>query len=53
MSPNFKYIDANALAAEAAKIMQDSNVYVLIVRGESNSVEGMLKMHDLLQSNVV
>ncbi len=53
MSPNFIYIDSNSLAAEAARIMQDANVYVLIVRSESNSVEGMLKMHDLLQSNVV
>ncbi|MEX0963595.1 MAG: KpsF/GutQ family sugar-phosphate isomerase [Pseudohongiellaceae bacterium] len=53
MSPDFKYIDANSLAAEAARIMQESNVYVLIVKSESNAVEGMLKMHDLLQSNVV
>ncbi|PCI81847.1 MAG: D-arabinose 5-phosphate isomerase [SAR86 cluster bacterium] len=53
MSPSFKYIDANALAAEAARIMQESNVYVLIVKSESQPVEGMLKMHDLLQSNVV
>jgi hypothetical protein len=40
-------------AAEAARIMQESNVYVLIVKSESQPVEGMLKMHDLLQSNVV
>ena len=53
MSPTFKHIDSNALAAEAARIMQESNVYVLIVKGETASVEGMLKMHDLLQSNVV
>jgi arabinose-5-phosphate isomerase len=53
MSEQFKYIEANALAAEAARIMQESNVYVLIVKGESRTVEGMLKMHDLLQSNVV
>jgi len=53
MSSTFKHIDSNALAAEAARIMQESNVYVLIVKGETPSVEGMLKMHDLLQSNVV
>ncbi|MDC3196394.1 KpsF/GutQ family sugar-phosphate isomerase [Gammaproteobacteria bacterium] len=53
MSPTFKHIDSNALAAEAARIMQESNVYVLIVKGETAYVEGMLKMHDLLQSNVV
>ncbi len=53
MSANFKFIDSNALAAEAAKIMQESNVYVLLVKNESQGVAGMLKMHDLLQANVV
>jgi arabinose-5-phosphate isomerase len=53
MSPNYKFIGPNALAAEAARIMQESNVYVLIVKNDSQDVEGMLKMHDLLQSNVV
>lgn len=53
MSPSFKFIDANALAAEAVRIMQDSNVYVLIVKNDTGGVEGMLKMHDLLQANVV
>ncbi len=53
MSPNFKFIESNALAAEAARIMQESNVYVLIVKDQSQAVEGMLKMHDLLQANVV
>jgi arabinose-5-phosphate isomerase len=53
MSTRFKYIDANALAVEAARIMQESSVYVLIVKSKSQPVEGMLKMHDLLQSNVV
>ncbi len=53
MSSTYKFIGSNALAAEAARIMQESNVYVLIVQNESLGVEGMLKMHDLLQANVV
>ncbi len=40
MSPSFKYIDPNALAAEAARIMQESNVYVLIVKSESRACRG-------------
>jgi arabinose-5-phosphate isomerase len=53
MSADFKFINANSLAAEAARIMQESNVYVLIVRDDNGKIEGILKMHDLLQANVV
>ena len=53
MSSNFKSISSNALAAEAANIMQDSKVYVLIVENDAGNIEGIIKMHDLLNANVV
>jgi len=53
MSTNYKHIGSHSLAAEAAKIMQDSSVYVLVVKDEPNRVAGMIKMHDLLQANVI
>ncbi|MDD9890291.1 MAG: KpsF/GutQ family sugar-phosphate isomerase [Gammaproteobacteria bacterium] len=53
MSTDYKYISSNALAAEAAHLMQESNVYVLLVTNENNSIEGIIKMHDLLDANVV
>lgn len=53
MSSNLKSIQANSLAAEAAKIMQESNVYVLIVHDENDQIQGIVKMHDLMQANVV
>ena len=53
MSPTFKQVQPGALAAEAAKVMQDSNVYVLIVIDSDGKVCGILKMHDLLQANVL
>lgn len=53
MSANFKHITASALAAEAANIMQKSQVYVLIVTDLDHRLSGILKMHDLLQANVV
>lgn len=53
MSPTFKQVKPGALAAEAAKVMQDSNVYVLIVIEEDGKLCGILKMHDLLQANVL
>ena len=53
MSKNFVHIDENALAAEAARIMQEARVYVLIVTGADGEPSGIVKMHDLLQANVV
>jgi len=53
MSPDYKHIHSQALAAEAAKLMQDTNIYVLIVKDEQSSVAGIIKMHDLLQANVI
>jgi arabinose-5-phosphate isomerase len=53
ISKNFKYIGQNALAVEAAKIMQESNIYVLLVTDENETVNGIVKMHDLLDANVV
>ena len=53
MSSTFKQVRPGALAAEAAKVIQDSNVYVLIVIEEDGKLCGILKMHDLLQANVL
>ena len=53
MSANFVQIEENALAAEAARIMQEAEVYVLIVTGAGGKPSGIVKMHDLLQANVV
>ena len=53
MSTGYKSISSGALAAEAARLMQDSNVYVLIVKDDSATIAGIIKMHDLLQANVV
>ncbi len=53
MSANFVRIDENALAAEAARIMQEASVYVLIVTDARGEPSGIVKMHDLLQANVV
>ena len=53
MSTTFKQVRPGALAAEAAKVMQDSNVYVLMVIAGDGKLCGILKMHDLLQANVL
>jgi len=53
MSEDYKHIAEGALAVEAAKLMQQSNVYVVIVKNELSQLVGILKMHDLLQANVI
>ena len=53
MSSNYKCIPSNSLAAEAALIMQNENIYVIIVGKNDGVIEGILKMHDLLQANVI
>ena len=53
MSKNYKFISSNSLAAEAALLMQNSNIYVLIIENDEGFVEGIVKMHDLLEANVV
>lgn len=53
MSKSYKHIGENALAAEAAKLMQDNQVYALVVKNDEQQLSGIVKMHDLLQANVV
>ncbi|MFM1895366.1 MAG: hypothetical protein RLZZ385_440 [Pseudomonadota bacterium] len=53
MSRKFKSIDQNALAVEAARLMQDYQVNVLVVMDDDQQLVGIVKMLDLLQANVV
>ena len=53
MSKNYKFISEQALAAEAARLMQDNQVYALVVKNSADELCGMVKMHDLLQANVI
>jgi|TARA_B110000879_G_scaffold85938_2_gene118627 arabinose-5-phosphate isomerase len=51
--PSYKSISENVLAAEAVKLMEESNIYVLIVKNKAGEVVGLVKMHDLLKAKVV
>lgn len=53
MTTSFKSINSNSLASEAAKIMQDNEIYSLVVVDVSGSFCGIVTMHDLLKANVV
>lgn len=53
MSSQSKQIQENALATEAVLMMQENSVYSLIVTDASGALHGVIRMHDLLQANVV
>lgn len=53
MTTRFKSISGAALASEAAKIMQDNEVYSLVVTDDADAFQGIVTMHDLLKANVV
>jgi len=53
MTSSYKSIHSNSLASEAAKIMQDNEIYSLMVMDAQNQFHGIVTMHDLLKANVV
>lgn len=53
MTGKYKSIATNSLASEAAKIMQDNEVYSLVVLDSEDKLIGIVTMHDLLKANVV
>ena len=52
MSKSTKTINLNDLAFEASKIMENHNIYTLVVMDDNNPV-GVLRMHDLLQTGLI
>ena len=53
MTSAFKAVNSQALATEAAKIMQDNEIYSLVVTDGNGAFSGIITMHDLLKANVV
>ena len=52
MSPRPKTIDAQTLAAEALKIMEDNKITALIVSDEQSRPLGVVHMHDILRAGI-
>ncbi len=53
MSAQGKKISENALATEAANLMQENSIYTLLVIDAEGRLAGIIRMHDLLQANVL
>jgi arabinose-5-phosphate isomerase len=53
MTAKGKTITPQAMATEAARLMEENRIYTLIVTDESGALQGVIRMHDLLQANVI
>jgi len=53
MSLSSKTVREQALATEAAKLMEDYRIYTLVVVNDAGKMTGIIRMHDLLQANVI
>jgi arabinose-5-phosphate isomerase len=53
MTRNCTTIDANVLAAEALRLMEEKFINALLVVDAANKIIGALNMHDLLRAGVV
>ena len=52
MTKTFKTINSNALAVDAAKIMEENKIFTLVVL-EKNRYVGVLSMHDLIEARIL
>ncbi len=53
MSKKAKHINESALATEAIKIMQQNQIYSLVVLNGKNKPIGLIRMHDLMEAGIV
>ncbi|REC96545.1 KpsF/GutQ family sugar-phosphate isomerase [Kushneria indalinina] len=53
MTPGGRTIEAQTLAAEAVRVMEDHRITALVVVNDQHHPTGLLKMHDLLRSGIV
>lgn len=53
MTQHGKTISPQAMATEAARLMEENRIYTLIVVDDSGALKGVIRMHDLLQANVI
>lgn len=53
MTQHGKTITPLAMATEAARLMEENRIYTLIVIDDAGALQGVIRMHDLLQANVI
>ena len=53
MTPNYKSIADDALAIEAADIMEKNKIFTLAVTDNSGNTKGVITMHQLLGSGII
>ena len=52
MTKSYKTISSNALAVDAAKIMEKNKIFTLVVT-EKRKYVGVISMHDLIEARIL
>ena len=52
MTIKFKTIEEDALAVDAARIMEKNKIFTLVVMKKNKNV-GVISMHDLIQARIL
>jgi arabinose-5-phosphate isomerase len=53
MTNNFKSIAHDALALDAAEIMEKNKIFTLVVTQTKDNASGIITMHQLLESGIL
>jgi arabinose-5-phosphate isomerase len=53
MTGNFKSIAHDALAIDAAEIMEKNKIFTLVVTHAKDNASGIITMHQLLESGII
>ena len=53
MTNNFKSIAHDALAIDAAEIMEKNKIFTLVVTQTEGNSRGIITMHQLLESGII
>ena len=53
MTKNFKSIAHDALAIDAAEIMEKNKIFTLVVTQTKDNASGIITMHKLLESGII
>ena len=52
MTKKFKTINSDALAIDAANIMEDNKIFTLVVIDKNKHI-GVISMHDLIEARIL
>lgn len=53
VTKNFKFVYKDALVVDIARIMEEEKIYSLVVKDSSEKIVGLIRMHEILEANII